>query len=127
MFCLGGIGLEHSLKCVVYNGFPYVDYELMSHTPKVATQKRIVRAEFIPKFQPVVSTRLLTPLLPESLELDFIRQAFQFPVEWQVEPLFKQSFLADTPHPATLRPAAVFVPLVQRPSGLHVVFTRRAA
>lgn len=114
-------------SCVVYNGFPYVDYEHMSHNFKATARKRIVPVEFDPKVQPVVSTQLLTPLMPESLELEFIRQAFKLPVDWKVEPLFKRSFQADSHYHEALRRAAVFVPLVQRPSGLHVVFTRRAA
>ena len=99
----------------------------MSHNSKLPAKSRIVRTEFDPQIQPVVSTQVLTPLLPESLELDFICQAFKLPVTWQVEPLFKSSFQADFQHHEALRRAAVFVPLVQRPSGLHVVFTRRAA
>ena len=99
----------------------------MSQDIKLPAKKRIVRPDFDPMIQPVVSTQVLTPLLPESLELDFIRQAFKLPVDWQVEPIFKGSFHKDTQDiDQALRPAAVFVPLVQRPSGLHVVFTRRA-
>ena len=103
-----------------------VYYEFMSHHPEVPTKHRIVRPAFDPEIQPVVSTQVLTPLLPESLELEFIRRAFKLPVDWQVEPMFTRAFQADTHHHEALRRAAVFVPLVQRPSGLHVVFTRRA-
>jgi len=99
----------------------------MSDHPKAPTENRIVRPAFDPKIQPIVSTQVLMPLLPESLELEFIRQAFKLPFDWQVEPMFTRSFQADTHHHEALRRAAVFVPLVQRPSGLHVVFTRRAA
>lgn len=112
---------------MVYNGFPYLNYEFMSQVIKDGTKNRIVRPEFDPMIQPVVSTQVLTPLLPESLELEFIRHAFKLPVDWQVEPIFKRSFHTDFPDDLQqLRRAAVFVPLVQRPSGLHVVFTRRA-
>src|SRR5690625_1539163 len=99
----------------------------MSLHSKNPEKRRIVRAEFDPVIQPVVCTESLTPLLPESLELGFIRQAFKLPVDWQVEPIFKESFNAQAQHHKALRRAAVLVPLVQRPSGLHVVFTRRAA
>lgn len=111
---------------MVYNECPHAVYEYMPHNSKVFPGKRI-ETSFDPEIQPVVSTQVLTPLLPESLELDFIREAFQLPVHWQVEPLFKTSFQADLQRNKALRRAAVFVPLVQRPSGLHVVFTRRAA
>lgn len=120
------MGCSFVLKSVVYNELPDVNYEFMSHNSKVPTKNRVVRPEFDPMIQPVVSTQVLTPLLPESLELQFIRQAFKLPVNWQVEPLFKNSFQADLQQNEALRRAAVFVPLVQRPSGLHVVFTRRA-
>lgn len=99
----------------------------MSHRPQPIVQPRTSAADFDPKIQPVVSTEILQPLLPESLELDFIRQAFKLPVRWQVEPLFTNSFQRDVDAYGTLRRAAVFMPLVQRPSGLHVIFTRRAA
>lgn len=111
---------------MVYNENPQINNEYMTQDIKEPTKKRIVRPAFDPMIQPVVSTRVLTPLLPESLELDFIRQAFKLPVDWQVEPVFKHSFHADFQSDRSLRRAAVFVPLVQRPSGLHVVFTRRA-
>lgn len=98
----------------------------MSQHPTVPAKKRIILPGFDPVIQPVVSTQILTPLLPESLELEFIREAFRLPVDWQVEPIFKNSFQPDFQDNAALRRAAVFVPLVQRPSGLHVVLTRRA-
>lgn len=98
----------------------------MSQHIKVPPTNRIVRPEFDPKIQPVVATQVLAPLLPESLELEFISQAFKLPVDWQVEPIFKRSFHTELQNDQELRHAAVFVPLVQRPSGLHVVFTRRA-
>ncbi len=60
------------------------------------------------------------------MQLDFICSAFLRPVQWQVEPLFASSFLVDNCHYDNVVHAAVFMPLVQRPSGLHVLFTRRA-
>src|SRR5690625_4546509 len=111
---------------MVYNGLPCIVCEFMSQLPKASVNKRIIRPDFDPMIQPVVPSRVLTPLLPESLELEFIREAFKLPVDWQVEPLFKNSFQPDFQDDTALRRAAVFVPLVQRPSGLHVVLTRRA-
>lgn len=98
----------------------------MSQHLKVSAKKRIIVPAFDPVIQPVVSTQVLKPLLPESLQLEFIRDAFKLPLNWQVEPVFKNSFQPDFQDNSALRRAAVFVPLVQRPSGLHVVFTRRA-
>src|SRR5690606_6594345 len=62
-----------------------------------------------------------------SLQLDFICSAFDHPVEWEVEPVFSDSFQADDLEAQGVIHAAVFFPLVQRPSGLHVLFTRRAS
>lgn len=81
---------------------------------------------FDPALQPEVKQPGATPLAPHVLELDFIRQAFQRPVSWQVEPLFRHAFSSDPKALKGLRKAAVFMPLVQRPQGVHVIFTRRA-
>src|SRR3546814_4786209 len=63
-----------------------------------------------------------------SLTLDFICKAFASQVDWQVEPVFSHSFHTDDmPIQKGVIQAAVFFPLVQRPSGLHVLFTRRAS
>ncbi len=69
----------------------------------------------------------MQPLAPASLEPDFICSAFSSPVKWQVEPIFAQSFQADTVQFDNVIEAAVLFPLVSRPSGLHVLFTRRAS
>jgi 8-oxo-dGTP pyrophosphatase MutT (NUDIX family) len=83
-------------------------------------------AGFDPLVQPVL-TRAPLPALPRAcLQLDYIRQAFQRPPAWQVEPLFAQAFAPTLPAHAGARQAAVLMPLVQRASGLHVLFTRRA-
>src|SRR3546814_114306 len=70
----------------------------------------------------------LPPLMDTSLTLDFICKAFASQVDWQVEPVFSHSFHTDDmPIQKGVIQAAVFFPLVQRPSGLHVLFTRRAS
>ena len=84
-------------------------------------------AGFDPLTQPIVQSTALPALAPTSLELDFICAAFSHPVKWQVEPVFTESFHADAFPPEGVVQAAVLVPLVQRPSGLHVLFTRRAS
>ncbi|SHG86247.1 8-oxo-dGTP pyrophosphatase MutT, NUDIX family [Pollutimonas bauzanensis] len=82
---------------------------------------------FDPQAQPVVQSEILPPLSEASIQLDFICSAFACPVEWQVEPVFSDSFQADFPDSQDAIRAAVLFPLVQRPSGLHVLFTRRAS
>ena len=84
-------------------------------------------AGFDPQIQPVLPCTPLPALPPECLQLDYIRQAFQQPVDWQVEPLFAQAFALSGDVYAQARQAAVLMPLVQRASGLQVLFTRRAA
>src|SRR3546814_15348280 len=70
----------------------------------------------------------LPPLMDTSLTLDFICKAFASQVDWQVEPVFSHSFHTDDmPIQKGVIQAAVFFPLVQRPSGLHGLFTRRAS
>lgn len=83
-------------------------------------------AGFDPAAQPLLPATFLPPLPPECLQLDYIRQAFARSVDWRVEPLFAQAFLPNTPAFARARRAAVLMPLVQRDTGLHVLFTRRA-
>lgn len=83
-------------------------------------------AGFDPATQPVVSCAMLPGLPAECLQLDYIREAFQRPVHWQVEPMFTASFSPAAPGPVDARQAAVLMPLVQREQGPHVVFTRRA-
>jgi 8-oxo-dGTP pyrophosphatase MutT (NUDIX family) len=88
---------------------------------------RIVVAGFDPQSQPIVASAPLQPLARPALQLDFICSAFGCTVDWQVEPIFSDSFRLEVQKYAGIRQAAVFVPLVQRPDGLHVVFTRRAS
>ncbi|MER1966336.1 CoA pyrophosphatase [Castellaniella sp. GW247-6E4] len=83
-------------------------------------------AGFDPATQPVLGCEALPGLPAECLRLDYIRDAFQRPVHWQVEPLFTESFSPAVVGPSGARQAAVLMPLVQRDQGLHVVFTRRA-
>lgn len=81
---------------------------------------------FDPAAQPHIFQGLLPGLPPDCLQLDYIRAAFQRPVNWQVEPRFTQSFSPELLGPSGARQAAVLMPLVQREQGLHVIFTRRA-
>ena len=83
---------------------------------------------FDPQIQPIVPLSHELPRLePSSLQLEFICAAFLADFEWQVEPLFTQSFQVEhLDIPGTTK-AAVFFPLVQREDGLHVILTRRAS
>ena len=83
-------------------------------------------AGFDPRIQPILPSAPLPPLPPECLRLDAIRQAFLHPVDWRVEPLFAQAFVPGGDSYARARQAAVLMPLVQRETGLNVLFTRRA-
>lgn len=81
---------------------------------------------FDPMAQPLIQCAALPSLRAESTQLEFIRAAFSAPVPWSVEPIFTRSFAPDVAYPKNVRKAAVLVPLVQRASGLNVIFTRRA-
>ncbi|MDN5843607.1 MAG: CoA pyrophosphatase [Alcaligenaceae bacterium] len=83
-------------------------------------------AGFDPRAQPLVQCSALPGLQTGATRIDFIRAAFRSSVRWQVEPIFTKSFEPGTTLPKDVRRAAVLVPLVQRESGLHVIFTRRA-
>lgn len=85
------------------------------------------KAGFDPSAQPVIARPALPVLSPGTLQLPFIRRAFSVPVPWQVEPLFTNLFDLDTSGRPDIREAAVFIPLVERADGVHVMFTRRAA
>jgi len=87
----------------------------------------LTRPGFDPATQPVIPAEPLAPLSEHTLQLDFIRRAFDQALAWQVEPVF-----ADVLDPSALDTqgftrAAVFMPLVQRKDGLHMLFTRRTA
>lgn len=98
----------------------------MSSSSSVSrTPRSIVTPGFDPNAQPVISSKALAPLQAATLELDFIRAAFNCPVEWVVEPVFAKSF-SDGAASDDVTHAAVFIALVQRLSGLHVIFTRRS-
>lgn len=100
----------------------------MSQNPSSPRSRRIIATPvFDPVLQPVVPSKPLQVLRGASMQLDFIQSAFQRSFPWQVEPLFKLSFDTDPLQNQDAIPAAVFFPLVQRPSGLHVLFTRRAS
>jgi 8-oxo-dGTP pyrophosphatase MutT (NUDIX family) len=66
-------------------------------------------------------------LAESSLDPAFICAAFDGHVKWAVEPVFTDSFRAECVDYADVIRAAVLFPLVPRPSGLHVLFTRRAS
>ena len=83
-------------------------------------------AGFDPRTQPLVQCTALPGLQAGATRIDFIRTAFRASVHWRVEPVFTDSFEPGTNVPADVRRAAVLMPLVQRESGLHVIFTRRA-
>ncbi|HLS50953.1 MAG TPA: CoA pyrophosphatase [Burkholderiaceae bacterium] len=90
--------------------------------------RRLVVPGFDPEKQPVITTSKRLPALDERvLQLGFIQKAFNSSVHWNVEPVFSRSFQADDLQLANIVPAAVLFPLVQRESGLHVLFTRRAS
>ena len=89
--------------------------------------RRIVVPGFDPKAQPLVELDVLQPLSKACLELDFICRAFTCALDWEVEPVFTESFQPDLASHSDVVAAAVLVPLVQRPDGLHVIFTRRAS
>ena len=82
---------------------------------------------FDPTSQPVVPGSSLPELAAATLRLPFIRRAFSSAVPWQVEPVFTNLFDFDASGYSDIREAAVFIPLVERPGGVHVMFTRRAA
>ncbi len=100
---------------------------LMSQSILPSRSRRVLAAGFDPLTQPVVENPVLQALSSGSLQSDFIQSAFSRPVDWQVEPVFTESFQADTIQFQDVIQAAVLFPLVQRPEGLHVLFTRRAS
>lgn len=82
---------------------------------------------FNPETQPVVPGTVLQPLAPNCVQLDFINKAFSCQVQWSIEPVVSAAYHNDAIQAGDVVPAAVFFPLVQRESGVHVLFTRRAA
>lgn len=81
---------------------------------------------FDPKTQPVLPSRALPKLPAECFDLDYIRDAFKRSVNWQVEPLFIDSFSPNIKISNSARKAAVLIPFVQRGSDLNIIFTRRS-
>jgi len=64
------------------------------------------------------------PALDQSrLNLEWIKNRFAHPRPWQVEVTDEQRFNPNH----EFQPASVLIALVQRPSGLNVLFTRRTA
>lgn len=97
--------------------------------PQTPTVKRtVIVPGFDPQTQPIVPlSDTLLPLSNAAMQLDFIREAFNSRIDWQVEPVFTESFQADSLDLIGIIQAAVFVPLVQRADGLYLLFTRRAS
>lgn len=103
-------------------------FESMSENPLPSrTRRTAVPTGFDPQTQPVVPSKVLPPLAPSSIDLEFICSAFQSSIQWQVEPVFVDAFNETALDRPDITKAAVFFPLVQRPLGLHVLFTRRAS
>lgn len=98
----------------------------MSQSTFHSSNRRVIVPGFDPQVQPIVPNKVLQPLSQATLQIDFICSAFTSPPEWQVEPVFSDSFQPDLRDVQGIVQAAVLFPLVQRPSGLHVLFTRRA-
>lgn len=85
----------------------------------------ILRPDFNPRTQPIVQLPESDLLLPQTLSLEFIQNAFANHHKWQVEPIYAKSFPSDFSKYIQYKPAAVFVPLVQNESGLSMLFTKR--
>ena len=84
------------------------------------------RLGFNPQTQPLITIPTLPGIDQSYLQPDFIEAAFTQPVQWGVEPLFADLFIPDfSQFPQAIR-SAVCVPLVSRPTGLHMLLTRRA-
>lgn len=93
-----------------------------------SVKRTVVVPGFDPQTQPIVPlSDILLPLDNTSMELGFIQKAFSSSVDWQVEPVFTESFQADSLDLIGIVQAAVFVPLIQRADGMHLLFTRRAS
>ena len=97
----------------------------MDSIPPIVWPRHIVG--FDPETQPVLAVPELPKLASTTLQLPFIRKAFERKFQWQVEPVFTEYFDLDTSAHSDIRPAAVCIPLLERPGGLHVLFTRRSA
>lgn len=101
--------------------------------PFSRSPRGIVKPRFDPLVQPVISTKALPALAAESIRIEFIRKAFGQSFPWRVEPVFAHSFDEEkracgmAGAEVVIIEAAVLIALIQRPSGLHVLFTRRAA
>ncbi len=94
----------------------------------LARKRKIITPGFDPQIQPVLQPEIaLGALPPQALQLDFLRAAFAQPVAWSVEPVFSDAFQVDAESLSQVIQAAVLLPLVQRDTGMHMLFTRRAA
>lgn len=82
---------------------------------------------FNPELQPVIAMETLPRLATEALQEDFIREAFKSVPMGQVDPHFEGQFVEDFGAAPAAIPAAVYLGLQQRETGLSMLFTRRSA
>lgn len=98
----------------------------MSSSILLTTPKHLItHTSFDPEEQPVIAIDALAALKRDTLQADFIRAAFKAKVSWQVEPIFKDSFVAEFEQSPQSVPSAVLIGLLQRPQGLAMLFTKR--
>ncbi|MCQ9616782.1 CoA pyrophosphatase [Paenalcaligenes niemegkensis] len=91
-----------------------------------ASKRQIASQGFNPESQPVMALESLPALEHYAIQTDFIRQAFSALIDWQVEPVFESSFVHSFEQSPQSVPSAVFMGLLQRSSGLSMLFTKRA-
>ncbi|MGG4775059.1 CoA pyrophosphatase [Paenalcaligenes sp. Me52] len=82
---------------------------------------------FNPETQPVIAVDSLPSLAKEALQEDFIREAFKTMPLGQVDPHFQGQFVENFTAAPTAIPAAVYLGLQQRKTGMSMLFTRRSA
>ena len=99
---------------------------MSSQPEKSIVLPRLSRAGFDPQLQPELALPAGVAVPSAALEVDFIREAFRQNPPWQTEPSVSDLFDAEGLRQPGLVQAAVFMPLVQRLDGLHMLLTRRA-
>ena len=90
-----------------------------------APSRLITPQSFNPESQPVLALEALPALGHDAIQIEFIREAFNSPVTWQVEPVFKTSFVDSFQRSPESVPSAVLMGLLQGPTGLSMLFTKR--